>query len=38
MGLFDDATYVDALQRAGFSSVAVEDGFDGRGRFVGVVS
>ncbi len=38
MGLFDDATYVDALQHAGFSSVAVEDGFDGRGRFVGVVS
>ncbi len=37
MGLFDDATYVDALQRAGFSGVTVEDGFDERGRFVGVL-
>ncbi len=38
MGLFDDATYVDALGRAGFADIAVEEGFDARGRFVGMRS
>lgn len=37
MGLFEDATYIDALDRAGFIDLAVEEGFDRRGRFVGVL-
>lgn len=36
MGLFSDEVYVDALERAGVRDVGVVDGFDERGRFVGI--
>lgn len=37
MGLFDDTVYIRALESAGFGEVSVEEGFDGRGRFVGIL-
>lgn len=37
MGLFEDTIYVAALEAAGFQDVAVEKGFDGRGRFIAVL-
>lgn len=37
MGLFADDVYIAALESAGFGEISVEEGFDGRGRFVGVL-
>lgn len=36
MGLFADEVYIEALEQAGVRSVDVVEGFDGRGRFVGI--